>query len=137
MSNRDAVLAVAVPLFAALAAWLTLALLDPRAASAAPVAQRFESGGIAVEFSVLPADPAQNVLRAGEQATVLVRLTEMQTGQPLINLHPRAWMQARRTGDAPSEAECREKVGNFVAGALPQRADVDLNAFVVVTLNDD
>ena len=121
----------------ALVAFIVLAALSPSGASAVPATPRFESGGIAVELSVLPADPAQSVLRAGEQATVRLRLTETQTGQPLINLHPRAWMQVRRTGDAPNEAECREKVGNFVAGVLPQRADVDLNAFVVVTLNDD
>ena len=137
MSNRDLTLKTAAPLLAAFVAWLALAVPDPRGASAAPTAQRFESGGIAVDLSVRPADPAQSVLRAGEQATVRVRVTETQTGQPMINLHPRAWMQARRAGDAPSETECREKVGNFVAGALPQRADVDLNAFVVVTLNDD
>ena len=121
----------------ALVAFIVLAALSPSGASAVPATPRFESGGIAVELSVRPADPAQSVLRAGEQATVRLRLTETQTGQPLINLHPRAWMQVRRTGDAPNEAECREKVGNFVAGVLPQRADVDLNAFVVVTLNDD
>ena len=121
----------------ALVASVVLVLLGPRDASAAPSTQHFESGGIAVDLSVLPADPAQSVLRSGEQATVRLRLTEMQTGQPMINLHPRAWMQARGSGEVPNEAECREKVGNFVAGALPQRADVDLNAFVVVTLNDD
>ena len=139
MSNRDASLAAAHRL-GALVAFAVLALLGSGgvlAAPAAPATQRFESGGIAVDLSVLPADPAQSVLRAGEQATVEVRLTEIQTGQPMINLHPRAWMQARRAGDAPSDAECREKVGSFVAGALPLRADVDLNAFVVVTLNDD
>jgi hypothetical protein len=137
VSNRDASVTTAVHVLLALAAFVVLVLLSPSSASAAPATQRFESGGIAVDLSVLPADPAQSVLRAGEQATVRVRVTETQTGQPMINLHPRAWMQARRDGDAPSEAECREKVGNFVAGALPQRADVDLNAFVVVTLNDD
>jgi YVTN family beta-propeller protein len=128
---------MAAHMLIALVAFVVLLLLGPSSASAAPATQRFESGGIAVDLSVLPADPAQSVLRAGEQATVRVRVTETQTGQPMINLHPRAWMQARRTGDAPNEATCREKVGNFVAGALPQRADVDLNAFVVVTLNDD
>ena len=121
----------------ALVASVVLVLLGPRDASAVPSTQHFESGGIAVDLSVGPADPAQGVLRSGEQATVRLRLTEMQTGQPMVNLHPRAWMQARGSGEAPNEAECREKVGNFVAGALPQRADVDLNAFVVVTLNDD
>lgn len=128
---------MATPMFLALGASFALAVLDPQGASAAPATQRFESGGIAVDLSVLPADPARGVLRADEQATVRLRVTETRTGQPMINLHPRAWMQARRTGDAPNEAACREKVGNFVAGALPQRADVDLNAFVVVTLNDD
>ncbi|MEO6661152.1 MAG: FixH family protein [Burkholderiaceae bacterium] len=131
MSNRE------FALLASLVACVALMVIGPRAATAATAIQRFESGGIAVDLSVLPADPAQGELRAGEQATVRLRVTETQTGQPMINLHPRAWMQARRSADTPSEVECREKVSNFVAGALPQRADVDLNAFIVVTLNDD
>ena len=115
----------------------TLLVTGSWVAIAQPALQRFESGGIAVDLFVRPTDASQSTLKAGEQATVQLHVREIQTGQPMINLHPRAWMQLRRSAAAPSETDCREQVGNFVAGSLPQRADVDMNSFIVVTLNDD
>ncbi len=114
-------------------------------AGAPPGVQRVESGGIAVDLTLRPVDPKQGALQAGEQVEVVLRVSDARTGDPLINLHPRVWMSLRREGNerpgaanAPLDAErCQRLIAGFASGALPQRADVDLNAFSVLTLNTD
>jgi len=112
------------------------------AAPAAPasVSQQFEKEGIVVDFSIKATpgeDGKQQGLVAGADAVVQFSLKDKRTGQPITGLHPNGWISARKSERAPNEAECRDHIRTFLGGLLSVRADIDLNSYVLVTLNHD
>jgi YVTN family beta-propeller protein len=110
--------------------------------SSAPsyISQQYEKEGIAVEFSIKSLagqDGKDPGLVAGADATVSFRLTDKRTGQPITGLHPNAWISSRTAQHAPNEAECRDKIRTYTGGLLSARADIDLNSYLMLTLNHD
>jgi YVTN family beta-propeller protein len=104
------------------------------------ITQRVEKEGIAVEFSLatLPGDKEkQTGLVAGADAIATLRLTDARTGQPVAGIHPYAWFSARTAAAATDDAGCRDKIRTFMGGLLSARADIDLNGYLLVTLNHD
>jgi YVTN family beta-propeller protein len=112
-------------------------------ASTAPasITQRVESGGVAIDFSLV-ATPASDGkatgLVAGADAIATFRVTDARTGQPISNLHPNAWFSSRlASAEATTEAQCKDKIRTFMGGLLSARADLDLNNYLLLTLNHD
>jgi YVTN family beta-propeller protein len=106
----------------------------------ASVSQHFEHEGIAVDFSVksLPGDRAKDEgLVAGADALVTFNVTDARTKQPVTGLHPNAWINARKSEQATNAAQCKDEIRNFVGGMLSTRPDVDLNNYLLLTLNHD
>lgn len=106
----------------------------------ASITQRFEKEGIAVDFSITATPDEQgksNGLVAGADAVATFRLTDVRTKQPITGLHPNAWISARKSSHAPNEAECKDKIGTFMGGLLGSRPDIDLNSYLVLTINHD
>jgi YVTN family beta-propeller protein len=115
----------------------------------AVVAQRFEKEGVVIDFSIqsMPGEgpPATagsdrgwtSGLVAGRDAVVTFRVSDARTGQPLVGLHPNAWINSRQVDQPPNEAECKSRISSFVGGLLSVRADVDLNSYLLFTLNHD
>jgi 40-residue YVTN family beta-propeller repeat len=102
--------------------------------------QKFEKEGVAIQLSLqsLPDEMGRNNgLIHGADAIATFRLTDARTGQPLTGLHPAAWFNTNPTGRAPNEAECQDKIRTFSGGLLSTRADVDLNNYLLLTLNHD
>jgi YVTN family beta-propeller protein len=103
--------------------------------------QRFEKDGIAIDFSVKALPPENGLsagLVAGAHAVATFRLTDARTGQALTGLHPAAWISARKSAEAaPNEAACRDKIRLFTGGLMSVRADIDLNTYLLLTLNHD
>lgn len=58
-------------------------------------------------------------------------------GKPLSQLRPKAWMALRRSEQVATETSCDAKVKTFASGQLATRADIDLNSYFVLTLNQD
>lgn len=113
----------------------------PRVAKPAPpaITQKTEQQGVAVEFSLVATptgDGKQPTLVAGADALATLRVTDARTGQPVTGLHPLAWFSAGN-GTATGEAQCKDKIRTFVGGLLSARADIDLNSYLLVTLNHD
>jgi YVTN family beta-propeller protein len=104
------------------------------------VTQRFESDGIAVDFS-LTSTPGEHGksrgLVAGANALAMFRVTDARTGQPLSGLHPNAWISTRAGDRFPNDVECKEKIASFMGGLLSVRPDIDLNSYLVWTINHD
>lgn len=48
-----------------------------------------------------------------------------------------AWMQRRRGSLAERELACRDRIKTFVGVGIGRRADVDLNTYRILTINDD
>ncbi|HVG34684.1 MAG TPA: YncE family protein, partial [Pyrinomonadaceae bacterium] len=120
----------------------TVAGTSPSAKTKAPdfVTQRFEKDGIVIDFSVkaLPSEKGQSVgLVSGANAIATFRLTDARTGQPITGLHPSAWISARKSEAAPNEAACKDKIRLFTGGLMSVRADIDLNTYLLLTLNHD
>ncbi len=104
------------------------------------VSQRFEREGIVVDFSIKAAAGAegkQQGLVAGADAVVEFNVKDKRTGQPITGLHPNGWISERASERVPNEAECKDKIRTFMGGLLSVRADIDLNSYVLVTLNHD
>lgn len=117
-----------------------------KAAASAPakapasVSQQFEKEGVRVDFSVTASadDEGKNLgLVAGANAVATFRVTDARTGQPLTGLRPTAWISSRRSEHTPNEAECKDRIRTFMGGLLSARADIDLNSYLLLTLNHD
>lgn len=103
-------------------------------------AQKYEKEGVAVDLLIqsLPDEMGRNNGLIHEaDAIATFRLTDVRTGQPLTGLHPAAWFNSNQSGRAPNEAECKDKIRTFSGGLLSSRADVDLNNYLMLTLNHD
>ena len=100
------------------------------AAEAPPATARAEQGGLALQLSLQPAGK--------EPGRYLARLSfsDAGSGAPLPGLQPAAWMQQLRS-PAELELPCEDRARRFVAGSLGSRADVDLNTYHLVSLNQD
>ena len=92
-------------------------------------AQRVVDQGIQAEFS------AGQAAQPGGPQAFSFRLSDTAGGSPMRGLRPAAWLSQRAPGTpAPN---CTQKVASYLSGDVLRRADVDLNSFFVLTLNDD
>ena len=109
-------------------------------ASTGNVTQRFEREGIAIDFSITATPDEHGKSRglvAGANALATFRVTDARTGQPLTGLHPNAWISTRAGDRIPNDGECKDKIASFMGGLLSVRPDVDLNSYLVWTINHD
>lgn len=92
--------------------------------------QRVEEGGVAMEFSFDQQD---------DSGAALAQLTlrDAHSGAVLPGARPAAWMVARRSEQVANELSCDDKANQLSIGSLGGRADVDMNAYRLVTLNQD
>ncbi len=118
-------------------ACLVLATTGARTqAETAPSGGRVVHEGVAVECSLLPAGASTVAPREGEAARVRFTVTDTTTGQPLTRLNPAAWLSRVGAGGAVPQT-CSEKIREFLGGSIFSKADVDLNTFRVLALNED
>lgn len=121
--------------FLGLAGVLALAL--PAAESPVPTT-RFEREGVAVDFSIQPAGPGGAVAPVtGTLAKVRFTITDTTSGRPVRRLHPAAWLSLRGHASAARPRTCAEKVQELLGGSIFSKAELDLNNFQVLALNDD
>ena len=114
----------------------------PAAPQAVPAAysERFEHEGIVLDFEVkaLPAAAGgAGRIEAGADAVATFRLTYAKTGEPATGLRPNAWIDARRDKTVVGDGACQDKIRTFMGGLLSARADIDLNSYLLLTLNHD
>ena len=102
--------------------------------------QRFEQNGLAIELTVLPQEGSSETgtgLTAGQQATVKVALMDAKSGSPVLGIRPKGWMTGRASEMVADEHTCFEKIRRLAGGRVGARAEVDLNRYVIVTMNHD
>ena len=92
--------------------------------------QRHEQGGVVVEASFEQKDNAGSAL-------VQFAIRDAASGRVLPNTQPAAWMMARRSEQLADEYSCNDKADQLSVGSLGNVADVDMNAYRLVTLNQD
>lgn len=97
--------------------------------AATPVQEAQKHGGVVVTLRLSPQTPAVR--------QVQVQLTDEASGQAVAGARPAAWMQLRRSELVAAEASCDDKARALTSGSLAAQADVDLNGYRLVTLNQD
>jgi YVTN family beta-propeller protein len=116
----------------------------PAAAAEVPTLHRVLRPDVALELSMNPLD-GQRARLAGtlvERQDVQLRLalTNPETGMPLRNVRPIAWIDRRTSAEPTPLEQCRQKVGMYLQGklypahAVKAHADVDLNSFYIIAL---
>jgi len=105
--------------------------------AAAADSQAVVKKGMRVEFSVenVGTDaPTGAPITEREYAEVRFRVTDAETGAPVSPLEPAVWI-TRTTGS--EDLSCRERIGSYLQGMLGFQADVDLNKYFILILNND
>lgn len=97
--------------------------------AASPETQAVEQGGIAVGLRF------ENLGKGAARAEI--DLSDAASGQALSGARPAAWLLARRSEAVASETRCEDKAERLMSGSLGARADIDLNGYRLVTLNQD
>src|SRR5690242_4899321 len=99
--------------------------------------QTYNAEGVSIEFTAKPASPEFRQVVAGEEATLRFKITGSNGGVPLTNLRPVAWLDQRQSKDAITARECREMVQSFLQPSFNKRPTLDLNAYFILTLNNE
>ena len=106
------------------------AILGVLLAAVTPFEATRVDSGIEVRVSV-------DKLLEGETARVTVRLADKATGAPLRGVYPTAWLGKMPEGGIATREQCTGAVAGYLAGGMFRRADLDVNVYYVVTLNED
>lgn len=116
-----------------LAALLLAAGSAPSPDPAVQIQERAEAG-VRVRFEIAPA-AGSGALREGENAALRFVITD-EGGLPLTGLRPAAWMDPRRTAEAPDDALCEKTIQSWLQPSLGAQPAVDLGGYDILTLDD-
>ncbi len=119
----------------------TAAFVLPHSLSPAYAAGLFEQDGFAVrmEIEALQSRDGGESPYEGEDVRLRFRVSEARTGgKPVSGLRPLAWLSKRDEGETlPDQETCAYQIRGFLAGRLARAADVNLNEYLLVTLDDN
>ena len=123
-----------------LTAGLMLATAAVQAGTADP--KFFEQQGLRVEVRVRPLDSAADAdaaVRSAESVRLQFQVREAgKAGKPVAGLNPLAWIVGRKAGEAlPDPKACEYQIRGLLAGRLARAADVNLNEYLLATLDDN
>jgi DNA-binding beta-propeller fold protein YncE len=90
-------------------------------------AETFEKDGILIDFSVDKDKPV-----AGEDLTFRFKISDTTSGSTINGAYPAVWIDPQ-SGNEPA----RSKIERFIQGGLFGQAELDLNIYYVITLNED
>ena len=102
--------------------------------------QSISREGIAVEFSIQHVDPIKaqaKELEEGDDARIRFTITDTASGRPVRAINPAAWMDLVPKDEIRGAKTCEQKVKAFLGGSIFGRAELDLNVYNVLTLNDE
>lgn len=103
----------------------------------APTPQVINAQGVSILFNVSPVRGRAPGILAGEEGRVSFRISGTNSSSPLSNLRPVAWIDQRPGKQISDAKECREKVQAFLQPSFSKRPILDLNAYFVLTLNQE
>ena len=108
-----------------------------RGDDALPIVHRATHEGITVTMTVDHPGSARTAGPARERDDVVVRveLTDEATHAPIRGVKPAVWLD--NEGKGTHRDSCHDRINGYAGGSFLGRADVDLNTFRVVAMNDD
>jgi YVTN family beta-propeller protein len=129
-----------VLVFAALAGILTTAAAADSSRPPEPYRQSVERNGIKIDFQIdhLGASSDQRTsFQEGDPVVFRFGINDTTTGAPIQRVAPAAWLDLRRKDEIPADNSCEIKARKFMTGGLFAQAELDLNDYYVLALNDD
>ena len=113
---------------------------DARNAGGSIRRQSLTREGVTVQLAVDPikaeAKGATDLL-AESEVNVRFTVTDANSGKALTDLHPAAWIDPRGAAGLPDPKACREKVQSFLQHSFNKTAEIDLNAYFILALNQE
>ncbi|MEO5928628.1 MAG: cytochrome D1 domain-containing protein [Candidatus Kapaibacterium sp.] len=125
-------------LFAALMI-VALASIPVLAQGSGPYRRSVVDQGIRVVLSIDHIDPGKpaGLFREGDDVRFRFTISDTASGKPVQGASPAAWMDPHRPEEEGSPKSCSEKVARFLGGSYLSRAELDLNVYYVLVMNDD
>jgi len=120
--------------------WSSPQKAGPSPDGSKPFKQKIVHEGIVIEFSMLPVHAEKRPsgkFREGDDVGFRFTMTDTATGTPLPGANPAAWMDLRAEGQAIGGLTCAGKVKELLSGSILYQAELDLNVYYVLALNDD
>ncbi len=99
-------------------------------------AATFQSTEKGTAFTINLHGESAELLRTDERAQVTLQIQGRHSHDHATH-RPAVWISPRLSEQVAREVPCREKVKRFASGRLADRAEIDLTAYLLVTLNDD
>src|SRR4029079_14235060 len=105
---------------------------------ALPIVHKATHGGIAVTMTCdrVATAPGEGPLRERDDVRVRVEMTDEATHAPVRGIKPAVWLDNGATGGRGADS-CRERINAYAGSSFLGRAEVDLNTFRVVSMNND
>ena len=101
--------------------------------------QTLERDGVSVTLQMQPL-AEDGVLREGEFADVLFRVSDSASGQPLSGVNPGAWLDPETVAADLAQGRdrsCKSRVGVFLKSSIGARPLLDLNSYFLLVMNRD
>ncbi len=122
-------------------------ILEMSAAEAGASAATLEAGrqtvvknGIRINFEVAhlgaPTEKRKSFVE-GDPVLFRFSVNDTATNAPIQGVFPAAWLDLRRNDEIPGANACEIKAQKFITGGLFAQAELDLNDYYVLALNDD
>lgn len=110
---------------------------SPDAASAdSQGANQIVREGIRVELDLVPGgEDAGSEIRERRPFRLTVRMTDAETGEPVTEKVPALWVDHRDQAEPSTTEACRDRIGGYIQERMKRQPVVDLNSYLVVTLN--
>ena len=106
--------------------------------AAPPYHRRAVYEGVAVDVFLKHVNPTgRTTFREGDDVLFRFAVSDTTSGTPITSIYPAAWMDLRPPGEPHNPSLCVKKVENFLGGSMFGRAELDLNVYYVLTLNED
>jgi YVTN family beta-propeller protein len=102
--------------------------------------QTIEKNGIRLNFEVAhigASTDQRKSFQEGDPVSFRFALSDTTTNAPIQNVFPAAWLGLRRNDEIPAANSCEIKAQRFITGGLFAQAELDLNEYYVLALNDD
>ena len=110
----------------------------PEPASA--YSQKSATEGVSLGLKILPLEKKAEGgarLTEGDLVRFELSLADAGTGTPLPRLYPAAWMDRKPSAETAKSETCGDKLKMLLGGNLFTRAELNLNAYYVLAMNED
>lgn len=97
----------------------------------------FEGIEVGFEMAHVSQDKAAGEFMEGDHVTFRFTIRDTLTGKGISGASPGAWMEPASKNSLGAMYDCGQLITSFLSGSMFSRAELDLNVYYVLALNDD